>query len=252
MHLKRILPNSLFACVFLFSASAFSQPRIAVEVSGGAGLGFNPYVDNVVILDSDVPVLVDELPGPGLHFQLSFLFSELELSGGIQLFNRNVLIQHHRGTSTISPRDRQRPDGSIDDSGVDYVAVEETRIETSAKNGDLLMGKIGAGYRFYLLDDTFRFYIPVSTGLVFLTILEPTQPLKTGLFLDAGVGSSVEVADPISIFIDARINGAITPSYAPLSDAARTSFLNDESTEGTLFSSFLSATFLIGFQVTIR
>lgn len=238
--------------MIFWTTESFSQPRIGVEISGGAGLGFNPYVDNVVLLDSDVPVLVDELPGPGLHFQLSFLFGELELFGGVNFFNRSTVLQHHRATGTISPRNRLRPDGTIDDSGVDYVKVEETTVTSNSNKGDLLFVRLGGGYRFYLLNDTFRFYIPVAGGLAFLTILEASQPLKTGLFLETGLGTSIDIAEPISVFFDARLTGTATSSYAPISDAARTSFLNDESTESTLFSSFLSTSFLIGFQIAIR
>lgn len=252
MMFKHLIQTLVFTIVTLLASSVFSQPRIGVELSGGAGIGFNPYIDNVVIMDSDVPVLVDEFPGPGLHFQLSFLFGELELFGGLNFFNRNVVIQHHRATTTISPRSRLRPDGTVDDSGVQYVEVEETEVTSNLNKGDLLFVRLGAGYRFYLLNDAFRFYIPAAGGLAFLTILEPSQPLKTGVFLETGLGVSVDIAEPISVFFDARVTGAMTSSYAPISDAARTSFLNDESTAATLFSSFLSSSFLIGFQIAIR
>ena len=242
----------IFLAATALASSGFSQPRIGVEISGGAGVGFNPYVDNVVILDSDVPVLVDELPGPGIHFRLSFLFGELELFGGVNLFNRTSVIQHHRATSTISPRNRLRPDGTIDDSGVEYLRVDDTTVNSNSNKGDLLFVRLGGGYRFYLLNDEFRFYIPAAGGLAFLTILEPAKPLKTGVFLETGFGLSFDIAEPISVFFDGRITGTATPSYAPISDAARTSFLNDESTESTLFSSFLSSSFLIGFQIAIR
>lgn len=251
--MRRIIEISFFFGILLSQGLLFAQPRIGIELAGGGGIGLNSYIDNVVILDANTPILVDELPGTGLRIRLSLLFRNIEILAALQLYNRNFVVQHHRAQETISLKNRLRTDGSVDDSGVKYTEITRKTVESRSNNsGDLFVGNFAAGYRFYLLKQSFNIYVPVALGLSFVTILEPAQPLKTGAFVEGGIGTSFAIGPAIALFGEGRFQAIATPSYARISDAARTSFRENESSESTLFSSFLSTAFLLGIQITIR
>ena len=249
---RRIAIVSLLILFYGVDATA-KPPRLGLELTLGQNAGIDPSLDNVVILDDDVPLLVDELPGSGVDIGIAVLFTRLEISVGLHFYDRDRVIQHHRGTSTISARNRLRPDGSVDDSGVEYETVERRVVQSpSRNNGELLFGQLSGGYRLYLVERDFSLYIPFVGGLGFATVLEPTKPVSFGLQAETGVGGAYTIADPLGLVFEARLGGLLTPVYGSVADAARTSFVNQESTEATIVSSFLQFSVSVGVQIAIR
>lgn len=236
----------------LLAANAVAQPRFGLEVSAGQNIGLTSYVDNVVVLQDDLPLLADELVGSGVGLSLDFLFSKWAVGAEVRLFDRETIRLHHRGTQTL-PAGRVRADGSVDDSGVDYVAFGPVRGPSPrTQPGDLLLIDIGASYRFYVLDSAFMLWFPVGGSLVATKILETSQPTIFGVGASTGVGFGYVIAPPIGVFISGLAHGILTPAYRPLSDAARGSYTSGESTEEAVFSSMAYASVMVGLQFTIR
>ena len=245
----------LAAVVFLalaWSSVASAQPRFGVEVSGGQNLGLTSYVDNVVVLQGDLPLLADELVGNGFALSLDFLFSKWAVGAEVRLFDRETIRLHHRGTETL-PAGRVRSDGSVDDSGIEYVAFGPVRSPSPrTQPGGLLLIDIGASYRFYLIDGTFSLWLPVGGSLLATKILETGQPTIFGLGTHTGVGLGYIIAPPVGVILNGTVHGVLTPAYRPLADAARGSFVAEETTEEAVFSSMAYASVLVGLQFTIR
>lgn len=234
------------------AAQAWAQPRFAVEVSAGQNVGLTPYVDNVVLLQGERPVLVDELPGTGAAFDLHFLFSNWLVGGSVRFFDRETIRIHHRGTEDL-PDNRIRPDGSIDDAGVDYEPIEPIRSPTPiARPGDLLVVDFGTAYRFYALDGPFSVFFPVSAAFVGVKVLETNRPTILGLRGGLGAGASIAVAPPFALFVQGSAEGLITPAYRGMADTARTSHAAGEGTEKAVVSTMAYGSALIGIQFTVQ
>ncbi len=236
----------------LVAVPAVAQPRFGVEIGAGQNVGLTSYVDNLVVLQGDLPLLADELPGSGVAFTLDFIFSKWSVGAEVRLFDRDRIRLHHRGTETI-PAGRIRADGSVDDAGIEYVPFGPVRSPSpSAQPGDLLIIDIGASHRFYLLDGAFSLWFPVGASVLATKILETSQPTIIGLGANAGIGAGYIIAPPIGIVLTAAAHGVLTPAYRPLADAARGSFVAGETTEEAVFSSMAYASVMIGLQFTIR
>lgn len=241
-----------FCIIVFWSALAIAQPRFGVEVSAGQNLGLTSYVDNVVVLQDDLPLLADELVGSGVGFNLDFLFSKWAVGAEVRLFDRETIRLHHRGTTSL-PAGRVRPDGSVDDSGIDYVEFGPVRSPSPATQpGDLLLIDIGANYRLYVLDSAFMLWFPVGASVLATKILETSQPTIFGVGGSTGVGFGYVIAPPIGVFVSGLAHGILTPAYRPLGDAARGSYVSGESTEEAVFSSMAYASIMVGLQFTIR
>lgn len=242
---------TLFAIVII-SRPAGGQPRFGVEVAAGQNVGVTSYVDNVVVLQGDLPLLADELPGTGAAFTLDFIFSNWSVGAEARLFDRDTIRLHHRGLETLPPN-RVRPDGSVDDSGVEYVELAPVRSPSPVTQpGDLLLIDVGAAYRFYVVDGRFALWFPLGASVLAAKVLEPALPTVLGLGAEVGVGAAYEVASPIGIYTQAQLRGVLTPAYRPLADASRGSFVAGESTEEAVFSSMGYGSFVVGLQITIR
>jgi hypothetical protein len=229
-----------------------AQPRFGVEAAAGQNVGFTSYVDNVVVVQGNRPLLVDEITGTGAAFDLRFVLNEWEIGAGVHLFDRDTIRIHHRGLEEL-PENRIRPDGSVDDSGIDYAEIEPIRSPSPATQpGSLLVIDVGAGYRWYVIDTSFGLYFPVYGGLVATHILEPNQPTILGVSAATGFGLSYDVAPPIGVFVSGRVHGVLTPAYRPLADAARTSTTAGETTEEAVFSAMAHGVAIVGLQFTVR
>ena len=244
----------LFILVLLGAPGAvFAQTNFGLELGIGPNFGLTPYIDNVVILDDDIPLLVDEQPGGGVNFALRFLFDDLEIGAKIHLYDRTTVITHHRGTDPIPPN-RVRPDGSVDDAGVIYEPVERRSSTVPSRGrGDLMMVGMSGGWRWYFLNRAgVSMYIPVVGTVVGVTVLEANNPWVIGLSAGSGLGVSYQLGEPVAIFASAQVDGVVTPGYRSLSDSARTGFTAGESTEEALFASFFQSNVLVGIRVVLR
>lgn len=248
----RIITTIVFGALLLAAAPAASQPRFGVEAAAGQNIGLTSYVDNVVVVQGNRPLLVDEIAGTGAAFDLRFVLNQWEIGGAVHFFDRDTIRIHHRGLEEL-PENRIRPDGSVDDAGIDYSAIEPIRSPSPATQpGSLLIVDIGAGYRWYVVDTAFGLYFPVYGGLVATHVLDPNQPTILGVSAATGFGLSYDVAPPIGVFVSGRIHGVLTPAYRPLADASRTSSTAGETTEEAVFSAMAHATAVVGLQFTVR
>ncbi len=250
--MRRLLTIFTFVLGFAFATSATAQPRFAVELAAGQNVGFVPYVDNVVVLQGGRPVLVDELPGNGATFDLRFVFSNWVVGGNVRLFDRDTIVIHHRGTEDLPPN-RVRPDGSIDDTGVEYEPVERVRSASPmARPGDLLAVDLGTGYRLYAIDGPFTLYFPFSLGVVGVKVLEVNQPTILGLLAAVGTAASYSVAPPFGVFLSAQVHGMVTPAYRTAADTARTSYTAGESTLEAVLGATAFGSVMLGIEFRVR
>lgn len=249
-HLLSAVTLSGLSLVASSTAAAF--PRFGVELAAGQNLGVTSYVDNIVVLQGDLPLLADELIGSGAGFHLAFIFSKWSVGAEVRLFDRDTIRLHHRGTEAI-PSGRIRPDGSVDDSGTDYVPFGPVRSPSPrTQPGDLLLIDIGASHRFYLLDGPFSLWFPVGASIIATRVMETSQPTVLGLGANVGVGAGYAIAPPITVIVTGKMHGILTPAYRPLADAARGSYTVGETTEEAVFSSMAYGSAMVGLQFTIR
>ena len=231
---------------------AQAQPRFAVELGAGQNIGLTSYVDNVVVLQGDLPLLADELPGSGVAVVLDFVFSKWAIGTEVRFFDREKIRLHHRGTQTVPPN-RVRADGSVDDAGIEYAEIDPVRSPSPrVQPGDLLLIDVGASYRFMLIDSAFTLWFPVGASVLATKILEAAQPTILGLGASTGIGMGYAIAPPVGIVLNATINGILTPAYRPLADASRGSYAAGETTEEAVFSSMAYGSVILGLQLTIR
>lgn len=241
----------LFATA-LSPIDATAESRVGLELSAGQNVGITSYVDNIVVLQGDLPLLADDVPGAGLALHVNFLFNAWAVGLRLRFFDRNMVRLHHRGTSALPPG-RVRSDGSVDDAGVVYEPIDVQRSPNpSSQPGNLMLLELGASRRFFLVDDAFSLWLPVGGGVVAAKILETAQPMIVGLSAATGVGMSYAIAPPIGIVLQGDLAGILTPAYRPLSDASRGSYVVGEATEEALFSSMAFVAVTLGLQITIR
>ena len=233
--------------VITWSVEATAEPRFGVEGSIGQSIGTTSYIDNTVVMRSDIPYLGNELPDAGLAIALTFLFRELEVGADLRWFPRERVDLHHRGDTTL-PANRERPDGSIDDSGVTYTPIENiTEDVSNLGQGDLFLASIVGGYRWYFLHgDIFEMYAPFSGGIVAAHISEPVMDYTFGLQASTGVGATLKIAGPVAITGGWRLHGLLTPTYGRQDDASRRSTEIGESTIGAMTSTIKPKTMRIG------
>lgn len=248
----RVIAATVGLTVWLAASAVGAQPRFGVELGAGQNLGFTPYVDNVVLLQGQRPILVDELPGSGAAFDLRFIFSRWAVGGAVRLFDRETIVIHHRALEDL-PSNRIRSDGSIDDAGIDYEAIDPIRSPSpQARPGDLLLIEMGAAHRFYVLDGALSVFFPLGGAVVGVKVLEVNQPTILGLMASTGFGASYDIAPPFGIFLQGMVQGVLTPAYRPAADTARTSFTAGESTEEAVLGTMGFGSALVGLQLTVR
>lgn len=247
-----LLALPVLVAASLYARASAAEPRFGLELSAGQNIGLTSYVDNVVVLQGDLPLLADDLPGSGLAAHLNFIFNAWAVGMRLRLFDRSTVRLHHRGTTPLPPG-RVRANGSVDDSGIRYEPIDVQRSPTpSAEPGNLMMLEVGASYRFYVLDDAFALWFPVGGSVAGVKILETSQPMIVGLGASTGVGIGYTIAPPVGIVLQGDIAGILTPAYRPLSDASRGSYAVGETTEEAVFSTMAYVVVTLGLQFTIR
>lgn len=248
------LSTLVLALVVFSSTEIEAQPRFGVEVSAGQGGGLTSYIDNSPYAQDDSIFLANEIAGTGLSLGLAFIFDDLELTLSGQLFDRSRVSLHHVANEPGPlPDDRIRPDGTIDDSGFTYREISTTAVTVGDRSrGDLLMSSVSGGWRYFILSGDVDIWVPIAGGISVAHVLEDTRPWVFGVTASTGIGLTFEIASPISIFVQTRVHGVLTPSYGPQQDAARTSASVGESTLEAATASMLYSSFGIGLQVAIR
>lgn len=235
-------------------AEPLAQPRFGIEASVGQGVGFTPYVDNAAYLEFETPTLANEIPGSGAVVAIQLVFESLEANLTLQFFDREQIEITHVSDDDLPPG-RVRPDGTIDDAGISYTELDESRTITvpDRSRGGLILGTLGAAYRWYVWGgELFDVYLPLGGGLGVINISEPTRPWVFGLFATGGVGASFDVAPPVGLFVNARVSGLLTPSYLDFDDASRAAVEVGDSTEAAAFDTMVYGNVLFGIQFTVR
>ncbi len=246
--------TTCFLVAFVDLGEVHAQPRFGLEAAVGQGGGATPYIDNAAYLDFDTPTLADEIPGTGASFSFHLVFDELEANLGLQLFDREQVEITHVSDESL-PENRVRPDGTIDDAGIEYRKLADSRRLTvpDRSRGALVLGTLGAAYRWYFFSsERFDFYAPFGGGLGFIHIDEEARPWVFGLFGFSGVAASFDVAPPVGIFVSARVNGLVTPSYLDFDDASRAAVIVGDSTEAAAFDTMIYGSVQFGLQFTVR
>lgn len=238
------------------------RQRFAVELMLGRSTGLTPYQRDVVFMqptgEVDAtgtalarPYLAHELNGWGGQLGMRFLIGDMEVGLSIHTLSREQLKLNWRGDRTIQVT-RQRPDGSVDDSGVTYTArpagtedgsdlwlPQTTRVSQRGR-GSLVVGVFGGGKRFELWrQQRWRLFAPAGGGVVLTHITEDAQPYKLGVQLEGGVGAEFDLAENIAISASGRLMALGTMAYGRRDDASRRAAIVGEGTASTLFASML-------------
>jgi hypothetical protein len=249
-------------------ASAQDQ-RFALEIAGGRAIGISPYREDVVVLESDfdrngasIPYLVDEITGSGTLGRIHALFGSIEVGLVFATYDRSRIVLRERGDREL-PDSRRRPDGSVDDTGVEYSTLPASRTERviDPTRSSLLTYAVTAGYRFYLTSGLLNLYVPLGGGLTHAYIADlhgldcPALfflPGCIGLVAEAGLGLHIDLGERIDLIADARLGatGTFEPSYR--GDGATNAYETDGSTADALFTALLSGMVGVGIHVQIR
>lgn len=244
----------VLACLVLVSrAVAADPPQFGIEASVGQSFGFTSYVDSVPFDAGDTVFLADERAGAGLALGLMLVFESIEIGLNFRWFERRQVTLTHRGNSTLPPG-RQRPDGSVDDSGITYESIDaQTLTVPDPSRGSLFTASLEAGYRLYLTDSgALDLFVPFGGGLVLTQIQETQRPVEFGLIANSGFGINVDVARPIGFFLIGRLGLIMTPAYGNQDDINRSAVTTSQSTVEALFSSLLFTSVTAGVQFVVR
>lgn len=260
----RRLATIVGVALTLLPTWAHAQQRFGIEIQAGQNIGLTSYKQNIIVVeDSTVtdingeqeyqPYLANEETNWGGHLVARLLINDFEVSLSGQWYTRDRLTIHHKGQQTL-PRNRRRPDGSFDDSGVDYIKLETPRVREapSRGRGNLFVATASGGYRWTFYDALFQMYVPVGLGVSLVSIQEDSQPLLLGGQLHAGLGASYKLSENLALSASARLHGLLSFHYGDVSDAARRAQQVNEGTEEALFSSMWSTSGMVGIVYIIR
>lgn len=273
----RRTPSTLVGLVLLVAAStvtperADAQPRFGVEVEVGRNAGLTPYLANVVYSEAEIlgrgytggesfrPYLADERSGWGSGLGARIVTDGFQAGAKVRWYTIDTAVVHHRGDLDGRPDDqlrasRVRPNGTVDDAGVDYRKLREPlTIDLGPTNrSSLVVVGLGGGYRIPIVDDPFRVFAPVGGELRLAFVTRRAAPLRPGLGVKSGIGAAFDVVDSVAIVVKTGVDGLATPAYWNRTDQARRVDQLDGTTEGALFSTQLAATFDLAFQFKIR
>lgn len=251
------------------------RQRFAVELMFGQTTGLTPYQRDVVFMQTTGevdatgtalarPYLADELNSWGNQLGMRFLIGDMEVGLSIHTMTRDQLKLNWRGDRTIQVT-RQRPDGSVDDSGVSYTArpagtedgsdiwlPQTTRVSQRGR-GSLMVGVFGGGKRFELWrQKRWRLFAPAGGGVALTHITEDAMPYKLGLQVEGGLGAEFDLAENIAISASGRLMALGTMSYGRRDDASRRAEIVGEGTVNTLFASMLYTNLGVSLIYSIR
>ena len=260
---------ALAACL-LAPTPARAQQRFGLELGVGQSNGLTSYRRDVVYAqptnqpnpDPDPelagqplyqPYLADERNGWGPGLSLRLLIGAFEIGLSAQLHDRSQLRLHHQGTSLISER-RRRPDQTWDDSGIDYIELDEPRevLSRQRNRGDLLVASLLGGWRLEFDYDPFTLFFPVTFGLAMVNITEQAQPFVFGFKAGAGAGASYRLSESFALTGSGRLGLLGTIEYDPWDDAARRAALTGRSTPAALISTLVQGTVELGVTFWVR
>lgn len=251
---------------WLLPATANAEPpQFGIEVEAGTGIGLTSYLRNEVRTEVDrtrtdeqgrfllKPNLADRDTGQATSVAARLVASNIVAGLSLRWFDLPSDELHHEGNQLIS-QDRRRPDGSVDDSGVDYSRLEPPAEELIAEDdrNTLLVFGLDAEYRFIWPTEAVDIFVPVGGGLVLTHVNRDAAPYRLGLQATSGIGMSVEFLSGISLVLSGRAHALATTHYGRRNDSARRSANIDESTEAAYFSTLVYATGNLGLQFRIR
>jgi len=259
----------LVAAVLPRAASA--QPTFAVEVEGGRTVGLTPYLQNLVYTGAQIrgdnsassgrfqPFLADEKSSWGTDIAVRLVSDNLQAGLTAQWFDISSAEVHHRGRARNGSDGRLRatrirPDGTVDDSGVEYRQLDES-IDLSldpSRRASLFVFGAEVGYRFYLYSGEVDLFAPVVGSALVTYLNRDFAPVRPGLGVKSGISAAFDFVSVMSLVVGGRLEWFATANYWNRSDAARRASELDQSTESALFSSQLSASLSIGLQFAIR
>ena len=262
---------ALLATLAALPTSVDAQPKFAVEIEGGRNAGLTPYLDNVVYTDGEFggeeyagsepfrPYLADERSGWGSNVGLRLVSNGIVAGLTFRWFDVGVAEIHHRGSVPGSDNDelrptRIRPDGTVDDRGVEYDELDDpVRIPVGrTKDANLFVAGVEGGYRFYVYRGDVDLFVPAVGSVVLARLGRRAAPFRPGLGARTGVSATFDFISVMSVVTGARLQGMATPSYWHRSDAAYRASELGQTTESALFSTQLSVSFDVALQFTIR
>jgi hypothetical protein len=168
-------------------------------------------------------------------------------------FNLDQQRVHHKGESTI-PFDRMRPDGTVDDAGVSYEALDPPVGDPLPPGAEQTLYElgVGGGYRILWPGRRVDFFVPIEGSLVWLRASGSASPMRLGLEAASGGGLSLQLSESMALNLTGKLHGLLTRHYGRSGDAAYRAVEVGESTEASFFSSHVFATGNMALQFTIR
>ena len=242
-----------------------APPEFGVEVEAGTTTSMTPYLRNEVITETDRtetdssgrfklrPSLADRQAGAGTALAARLVANRIEAGLSLRWFDLHQYEIHHRGQQSVS-QERVRPDGTVDDSGVDYERLRPALEDPIGEDrqAQLFVIGLGAGYRFMWPGEPFDIFVPVGGELVLTHVNEDAAPWRLGLEMNSGLGVSIGFLDNVALLLSGRLHALATTHYGRRSDAARRAVAVGESTEDAFFSTMLYGSANLAFQFTIR
>ncbi|MFP4597185.1 MAG: hypothetical protein ACLFVJ_02975 [Persicimonas sp.] len=253
------------SALLLPRAANAEPPQFGIEVDAGTGIGLTSYLRNEVRTEVDRtrtdeqgrfllrPFLADRDTGQATSVAARLVASNIVAGLSLRWFDLPSDEIHHEGNQLIS-QNRRRPDGSVDDSGVDYRRIDPPSEEliTEDDRNTLLVFGLDAEYRFIWPTEAVDIFVPVGGGLVLTHVNRDAAPYRLGLQASSGIGVSVEFLSGISLVLSGRAHALATTHYGRRDDSARRSSNIGESTEAAYFSTLVYATGNLGLQFRIR
>ncbi|QDG54422.1 hypothetical protein FIV42_27860 [Persicimonas caeni] len=264
-----ILLTALLAAVstalLCASTAHAAPPQFGVEIEAGTAAGFTSYLRNEVVTEVDrtqtdeqgrfllEPSLVDVETGAGTSLGLRLIASNIAAGLSLRWFDLTANELHHVGRRSISP-DRVRPDGSVDDSGVDYRALDPSIDQPirDEQQDQLYVVGLNGDYRFIWPGDGFDVFVPVGGAAVVTFVTRDASPIRLGLEASSGLGMTITVSDTVALALSGRVHGLVTSHYGRSADAARRAVSIGETTEEAFFSTLLYGSANIAVQFRIR
>ena len=241
-----------------------------IEGMVGTSYGLTPYRRNTVyVIETNEPdpsagsdglslvqpYLADETNEWGPHIALRVLIDSFSIGASAQFHARSRLTIHHQGTSLISQR-RQRPDGTYDDAGVEYVPLDETQQVASRQRnrGSLFVGALQGGWRWTLPVQipSFTLFVPLEAGVTMIYVSEPAEPVVFGLRAETGLGAAYDLSENFALRAGGMFAASSTIEYNRLEDATRRAEIVGQGTGAALFSSIVQGTLELGILFRVR
>ncbi len=250
-------------------ASAHAQ-SFGIEGTIGTSYGLTPYRRNIVhTIETNEPdpsagnngqslvqpYLADETNEWGPHVALRVLIDSFSIGASAQFHERSRIRIHHQGTSLISQR-RQRPDGTYDDAGVEYVPLEEPQqvVSRQRNRGSLFVGALQGGWRWQIPMQipSFSLFVPLEAGVTMIYVSEPAEPIVFGLRAETGLGGTYDLSENFALRAGGMFGALATIEYNRLEDATRRAEIVGQGTGAALFSSLIQGTLEIGVLFRVR